>query len=98
ASCFVIYDTEEETFTLLENSVNLNAAQGAGIQAAQAIAKAGVNILLSGHCGPKAFKVLKASMIKFYSTEAATVKEAIDLFQKGMLSCHTEANVEGHWS
>ncbi|HQO93156.1 MAG TPA: NifB/NifX family molybdenum-iron cluster-binding protein, partial [bacterium] len=31
---FIVYDTETKEFEAIDNSMNLNAAQGAGIQAA----------------------------------------------------------------
>ena len=55
---FLIYDLEAKTFEIIDNEQNLNAAQGAGIQSAQNIARLGAKALVTGHCGPKAFRVL----------------------------------------
>ncbi|MFA6929394.1 MAG: NifB/NifX family molybdenum-iron cluster-binding protein [Lentisphaeria bacterium] len=98
APTFLIYDLEQETFTLIDNQQNLNAAQGAGIQAAENVARQEVDVLLTGHCGPKAFRVLKAAGIKVYNTAAATVREALDQFRQGKLKEADDADVEGHWS
>ena len=35
AKAFILYDTETDEWSVLDNAQNLNAAQGAGIQAAQ---------------------------------------------------------------
>lgn len=94
---FLIYDTDAETFLLIDNRQNLNAAQGAGIQAAQTVAKAGVNSVITGHCGPKAFRVLRAAEISIYHSEASTVGEALDLLKDGKLKEAKDADVEGHW-
>ena len=94
---FLIYDTDTKDFQMIDNTQNLNASQGAGIQAAQAVAMAGANVLITGHCGPKAFRVLNAADIKIYNCEAATVEEALGLLEEGKLLAATEADVEGHW-
>jgi predicted Fe-Mo cluster-binding NifX family protein len=97
AAMFIIYDLDLETFTVVDNAQNLNAAQGAGIQAAQHIVNAGVGALVTGHTGPKAFKVLEAAAIPVYLAEGGTVREAIDAFRSGTLAKISEADVEGHW-
>lgn len=97
APAFLIYDLDQDTFEVVNNEQNLNAVQGAGIQSAENIAKQGVDVLISGHCGPKAFRVLKAAEIKVYSTTAATVGEALELYRKGELKEAAGADVEGHW-
>jgi len=95
---FLIYDLEAKTFEIVDNEQNLNAAQGAGIQSAQNIARLGVKAVVTGHCGPKAFKVLKAADIKIYNTVAATVTEALNQYRDGKLAEASDADVEGHWA
>ena len=97
AAGFLIVDTATGKTTYEPNRQNLNAPQGAGIQAAQNIASSGVGAVISGHFGPKAFRVLTAAKIKAYLTTAATAQEALDLFIQGKLTAAQEANVEGHW-
>ncbi len=60
---FLIYDSDEDTFTVIDNQQNLNAAQGAGIQSAETVARLGAESLVTGHCGPKAFRVLGALVL-----------------------------------
>ncbi len=98
AKNFLVYDLEGDTFTVLENSQNLNAPQGAGIQSAQAVVKQGAAVLVTGHCGPKAFRVLSAAGVKIYNTDAATVSEALTLYKQGKLKEACDADVEGHWA
>ena len=94
---FLIYDTDSGTFDVVDNAQNLNAAQGAGIQSAQNLARLGAQVLVTGHCGPKAFRVLQAAGIKIFNTAAATAKEALDQYVGGKLVETTAADVEGHW-
>ena len=94
---FLVYDLEAKTFEIVDNEQNLNAAQGAGIQSAQNIARLGVKALVTGHCGPKAFRVLAAANIKIYNTSVATVAEALDQYRAATLTEATSADVEGHW-
>ena len=98
AKQFAVVDVEQQTLTLHDNSQNLNAAQGAGIQSAQTVARCGVESVVTGHCGPKAFRVLKAAGIRVYTSDAATVKQALEQLLAGKLEEAQEADVEGHWS
>lgn len=94
---FLIVDTETGDTAYEPNEQNLNAAQGAGIQAAQNVASTGAKAIVTGHCGPKAFRILSASNIAIYNTEAATVQEALDLYKNDQLTRAECADVEGHW-
>ena len=95
---FLVYDLQTQAIEIISNKQNLDAAQGAGIQAAQTIAKAGAQALITGHCGPKAFRVLEAAAIKVFNTDAATVAEALARYRAGALTEAKSANVEGHWA
>ena len=97
AARFLVLDAEEGTFELIDNAQNLNAAQGAGIQSAENIIRAGADCLVSGHCGPKAFRVLQAAGVKIYNCTAATIAEALEQFKAGKLQAAAGADVEGHW-
>jgi len=94
---FLIYDLETQSFEIIDNQQNFNAAQGAGIQSAETVARSGAQALVSGHCGPKAFRVLAAAGIKIYNSDAATVAEALELFKAGKLQEAGGADVQGHW-
>lgn len=95
---FLTLDTETGETVYTANDQNLNAAQGAGIQAAQNVAATGAEAIITGHCGPKAFRILSASNIAVYNTEAATVQEALDQFNADQLTKAQTADVEGHWA
>ena len=97
AAKFLIYDMDSGTFDMLDNCQNLDSAQGAGIQAAERVARAGVDYLVTGHCGPKAFRVLSAAGIKVFHTDAPTAAAALEVFKSGALRPAESADAEGHW-
>jgi predicted Fe-Mo cluster-binding NifX family protein len=95
---YLVYDMDANSFELVDNRQNLNAAQGAGIQSAENVARTGAKALVTGHCGPKAFKVLAAAGIKIFNCDAPTVAEAMAQFRAGELTEAQAADVEGHWA
>ena len=94
----MVADSETGIWEAHANEQNMNAAQGAGIQAAQLLVNLGVEAVITGHVGPKAFRTLKAAGVSIYLSEAATVEEALRLFRENRLPRADEATVEGHWS
>jgi predicted Fe-Mo cluster-binding NifX family protein len=94
---FLVYDLDSGAFEVIDNQQNLDAGQGAGIQSAQTVARSGAKALVTGHCGPKAFRVLSAAGIRIYNTDAPTVTEAIERYRSGKLTEAKAADVEGHW-
>ncbi len=97
AKNFLVYDTKTQAFDIISNQQNLAAAQGAGIQAAQTIVAAGAGALITGHCGPKAFRVLEAAGIKVFNTNDPTIAKALNRYLAGELVAADSANVESHW-
>ncbi len=97
AAYFVVVDPETMVFEVVENSQNLNLPQGAGIQTGKTIVDNKVDVLITGHCGPKAFKVLRGAGIKVMTGAGGTVTDAIAQFNNGELEISAEADVEGHW-
>jgi len=97
AKYLLVADTKTEDFQVHDNEVNLNAAQGAGIQTGKNIVSLGVAAVITGNVGPNAFKTLNAADVKIFLAEKQTVANAIDLFKAGKLKEVDKANVEGHW-
>jgi predicted Fe-Mo cluster-binding NifX family protein len=97
AAYLLVVDTEDEGVNVLDNSENVNAFKGAGIQAAARIADSSADVLLTGYCGPNAFKTLTAAGVKVVNDVSGSVREALNAFKKGKLSFSESANVEGHW-
>jgi predicted Fe-Mo cluster-binding NifX family protein len=98
AKKFMVYDTESKTNELIDNTQNFNAAQGAGIQSAQNVINTGVEAIITGHTGPKAYKLLSESGVKIYHSEEKCVKDIIADFTSGILKEADSADVEGHWA
>jgi len=94
----LVVDTETEAASVVDNTHNLQAVQGAGIQSAQAVARAEAECLVTGHCGPKAFRVLQAAGIRVYTSEAPTVRAALGQLLAGELTELSAPDVAGHWS
>ena len=99
AAYFLVFDPDTNTWETVENTRNLNAAQGAGIQSAQNVIRSGARFVITGgHCGPKAFEVLRVAGVNVYVSAAPSVAEALRLFQAGELERVESADVEGHWA
>ena len=97
AQLFLIVDSDTMRVKVVENKQNFDLPQGAGIQAAQTIASHKIDVLITGNCGPKAFKVLEAAGIKLVIGAKGRVDDVIDRYKKKELDHTNGANVEGHW-
>jgi len=97
AKWLIVVDTETGDYEAHDNIVNLNAAQGAGIQTGQNIANLGVEAVITGNVGPNAFKTLNAAEVKIFLAQKQTVQDAIGSLKAGKLKEVDQANVEGHW-
>ena len=97
AKYFIVVDPETGDFAAHDNTQNVNALQGAGIQAAQNVVSLGAGAVITGNVGPKAFAALQAGGVKVYVGAAGSVADAIEKSKAGELECVGKANVEGHW-
>jgi predicted Fe-Mo cluster-binding NifX family protein len=97
AAYFVLFDTDASEAKAVANTQNLNLPQGAGIQAAKTIIDQGAAVLITGHCGPKAFKVLQAAGVRIMTGAGGTVADALQEYNQGKLTQAEGADVEGHW-
>jgi predicted Fe-Mo cluster-binding NifX family protein len=97
AAYILIVDSDSFDFEVLDNKENVNALKGAGIQAASTLSSKGAEVLLTGFCGPNAFKALNAGKIGVANDANGTVREAVQAYLDGKLPLADEANVEGHW-
>jgi predicted Fe-Mo cluster-binding NifX family protein len=94
---FLLYDTDTDAYTVVDNTQNLNAPQGAGIQAAQTLSRIGADVLVTGFCGPKAFRTLQSAGITVMTGARGTVAQALEMYRAQKLTSLASANVEGHW-
>ena len=97
ANQFLLVDSETMDFQVAENHQSLNLHQGAGIQTAQNVANHEPEVVLTGNCGPKAFKTLQAAGIKVVVGVSGKIEDAIQAYLRGEFEHAKDANVEGHW-
>ena len=97
AKYFIVADVDGGQHEAFDNDQNLNAVDGAGIQAAQKVVTLGVDAVITGNVGPNAFRVLAAAGTKVFLVKRGTVLEALDSFNAHDLKQVDQATVEGHW-
>jgi len=93
---FIIVDPETMEFEALENS-NAVAAGGAGISTGQMIAGKGVEVVLTGNCGPNAYQVLSAAGLQVITGVSGKIKDAIEEYKLGTFSAAQQPNVADHF-
>lgn len=95
AAGFVVVDLETMQTEYIDNGQSQVMAQGAGIQAAELIARAGAGCLLTGYVGPKAFQALSAAGIKIgQDLEGLTVRQAVERYRSGQVQMAAGPNRE----
>ena len=93
AGGFVIVELPERKLDYIDNGASQMMAMGAGIETAERMAAAGVEVVLSGYVGPKAFAALTAAGIKIcQDVEGITIGEAIENYVAGKYPFATESN------
>ena len=97
AAYILIVDTVHDGVEVLDNSENINAFKGAGIQAAAMVSRKGAEVLLTGYCGPNAYKTLQAAGVKVVNDVSGKVNAAVEALIEGNLEFADSANVEAHW-
>lgn len=97
AKNFILVETTTMEHQVIENTQSLHLAQGAGIQAAQNILAHRPEAVLTGNCGPKAFRVLQSAKVQVVVGVKGKISDALRDFAQGKYVPATDANVEGHW-
>ena len=92
---FLIVDTESFDYETISNE-SMMASGGAGIQAAQTIAKKNVKAVITGNIGPNAFQTLSAAGIKVYTGVNGNVKQAVEQYINGELKETDAPSVDSH--
>jgi len=93
---FLIVDTETDKFEAMENP-NVAVGGGAGIQSAQFMAERDVKVILTGNCGPNAFRTFGAAGIQVIVGVNGTVRQAVEKFGAGDYSTASDPNVGSHF-
>jgi predicted Fe-Mo cluster-binding NifX family protein len=96
AAGFIIIDPISLKFEYVLNGEAQVRDQGAGIQAAETVARQGVTAVLTGYVGPKAFQALAAAGIQVaQDLENITVREALDRYNQGVVTWAQPADAKG---
>ena len=86
AGGFVVVTLPDRSVEYIDNGASQTMSMGAGIETAERMCRAGVEVVISGYVGPKAFEALKAAGIKIcQDVEGVTVREAVERFERGEL-------------
>jgi len=93
---FIIVDTDTMEYKAIENS-NIVAGGGAGIQSAQLMSQNDVKVVLTGNCGPNAFRVFEGAGIRIIAGVGGVVREAIEKYKSGKLQAASNPTVAGHF-
>ena len=93
---FQLYDTETKEIETVQNIDAPTAESGAGVQTAELVANQGAEVVITGHCGPKAYSALQEEEIKIFSCSDSTVEQAIEQFNRGELAQLKTSTNEGH--
>lgn len=83
----------------LENAIkneNAEVQGGAGVSTSQMVADLGINVIITGNIGPKAFSALTASGISIYVAGTGKVKDALEAFASGELKKVDDASAPMH--
>lgn len=69
----------------------------AGAHTACLIQERGAGVVLTGHCGPESFRVLRRAGIRAVVGVSGTVRDALERFKAGQLRFARRANVDKYW-
>ena len=86
AAYFIIVDTDTGEFEAIDNSANVMAGGGAGVQSSQVVAGKKAEYVLTGNVGPNAFQGLNAAGIKIITGVSGTISVAVNHFKAGKFS------------
>jgi len=92
---FVIVETDDMAVESIANR-NASAGGGAGIQSAQLMADKGVEAVITGNCGPNAFRTLEAAGIRVVIGAAGSVRDTVVQYKAGTLSATDSPSVDSH--
>jgi len=84
ARYLLVVDSDTLDFEAVPNP-NVDAGGGAGIQTAQLVASKGAQVVLTGNCGPNAYRTLSAADAQVYAGLSGSVRSAIESLKRGEL-------------
>jgi predicted Fe-Mo cluster-binding NifX family protein len=93
---FLIIDPDTMEFEAVDNTSKM-ASGGAGIASAQAVAGKGVQVVLTGNCGPNASQTLSGAGIQIITGVSGKIKDAVEAYKSGRYKATSVPNVSAHF-
>jgi predicted Fe-Mo cluster-binding NifX family protein len=93
---FIIIDAETMRFKVVKNKSKM-ATGGAGISTARMVTSEGVQAVLTGNCGPNAYRVLSAANIQVVTGVSGNVKDVVQDFKEEKYQPSSQPNVSAHF-
>lgn len=88
----MIYETKNNSWQAINNDSGRNALNGAGQHTANLLIDLGVEAILTGEIGPRAFRLLNSAGIEIYLGAAGTVMDTLVSWHDGQLDKARAAN------
>jgi predicted Fe-Mo cluster-binding NifX family protein len=92
--CLLIIDLPDRTTTVIDNQPEIHAARDAGLQVAKKVVDSRADALITGHCGPKAFRALLAAGVTVYKVSDGSIAEALVEPVEGQLTAAVKADAD----
>ena len=86
AACFLIVDLHLDAVEAVDNSSQVNAAHGAGLQAVQLIVNHDVDLVITGNVSPKAYQALNQAGIKIITGATGSCRECLHNYKSNVYS------------
>lgn len=81
---FIIVDPVSLEFETIKNDENTQ--QGAGVNAAKTVVNSGADIVITGSCGQKAFRILKEANVNVILNANGRVIDVVQQYKNGMFT------------
>lgn len=81
----LVFNVIDDSWYAIDNSLIRNSPHGAGERAAKAMVDHGVEVVITGETGPKAFRTLNSAGIGVCHGAAGTAEEMVRAWKNGKL-------------
>lgn len=96
AACFILYDTDQESFKVIDNLRCTGCKHWAGSHTANNLIESKANAVIVRNIGPNTFNMLITAKIDVCYVDDISVAKAVKRFREGKLSKAKESNCDGH--
>ncbi|HEX74154.1 MAG TPA: dinitrogenase iron-molybdenum cofactor biosynthesis protein [Dehalococcoidia bacterium] len=93
---YLILDPDTMQFESIQNS-SIVIGGGAGIATGQMIVKSGVQVVLTGHCGPNAYQVLSAAGIQVITGVSGKIRDVVQDYKSDKFQAIPQPTVSTHF-